>query len=83
MRGEMSPRERTTEEAASSSMKASLPNGYEGSSGRYAPPAFHTPSSATINSDPRGRCTPTTDPTPAPDSRSRTASLDERASSSP
>lgn len=40
--------------------------GFVGSSGRYAAPAFHTPSRARIRSGPRSRHTPTTVSSPTP-----------------
>ncbi len=56
--------------------------GYDGSTGRYAPPAFHTASNATTRSTDRSNITPTTDSAPTPRSVSTPANRDARSSNS-
>lgn len=56
--------------------------GRSGSSGTYAPCAFHTARNATISSGPRSSRTPTVVSAPTPAARSRAASADARASNS-
>src|SRR6202042_3607361 len=67
----------------SASMNASRPAGYPGSSGRYAPPAFHTASIATTMPAPRSRHNPTTDSPPTPTPRGSPPSRSARSSSPP
>ena len=73
----------TTFTAASSTMNASRSSGNDGSSGRYAAPAFRIPSSATTIAGVRASETPTSSPGPTPASSSRAANRPAASSRQP
>ena len=72
----------TTKGRASASVYAIRSAGYDGSTGRYPPPALTTARSATTNSTERGNKTATSDSGPTPNSTSLRASRFAKESSS-
>src|SRR3954469_24548336 len=73
----------TSSAPLSATMNSNRSEGYSGSNGTYAPPAFHTANMATTISAPRGRHKPTRDSRPTPRATRPRATTSERASNSP